>query len=645
MSNIELSQKHRLIELVSGFSSDVVITQLSGEEGISEEYEYDVELLSDDKNLGKGKIVGGAIALNLSVMEGNDRPLNGYVSQFSMDELDPSGLRKYRLKLVSPLWFAQYAMHNRIFQGKTTKDIVEQVIKGYGLNVTLSFQLNNVLSPREYCVQYDEHDLMFLTRILAEDGIGYFYKMNKSGIEIVFFDGKSSYIDCSPKAIEFKASGLNSDETYINTWYREQNYHPSDYTVTDSNSFSHTKKTVSKKKGASSSQVVKKTLGPTDDASLNYVAVDDFSSKIESKMADSYLRHWLESEESRFETCYGQSGCGFMAPGHTFKLTHAVKSEEQEYLIVSVRHSVVDVVNSTSSYINQFKCVPATKIYRPSPRNMSRAPVPPQLATVKEVASKATKDPYKQVKVVFAWDVNAESIWLRVAQPYAGKDWGAVFVPRVGQEVIVNYMGGDINRPVVTGAVYNADNKFSGYTETQSGIKSMIDGEYNELRFDDKKGKEEVYFQAGRDHNFLIKNDQKGEIKGKETLTVEKDSEKNIKANSTRQVDGNSKSTIKGKRDDQVDGNNSVKIGGNNSLKVSGKHNVAVTGSISHDSKGGISIKALTSIELKVGPSSIKISNAGVDIKGLKVTVAGDAMTQVKGGGMLMLKGGVTLIN
>lgn len=219
-------------------------------------------------------------------------------------------------------------------------------------------------------------------------------------------------------------------------------------------------------------------------------------------------------------------------------------------------------------------------------------------------------------------------------QSFSGKNWGANFVPRVGQEVVINYINGDPDRPLVTGAVFNADNPGPQYTSTQSGWKTQIkDSKFNELRFDDKKGSEEVYMEAGKDHNFLIHNDQSGKIDNNQTLEIKK--------NRTITVsEGDESITLsKGNQTTKIKGNQSVTLdSGNQDLKIK-------TGTQTVDVMGAIKITSKTSIDLKVGSNTISIKPSGIEIKGVMLSCKGDATAEVKAGAMLTLNGGITKIN
>jgi type VI secretion system secreted protein VgrG len=637
MSGVELVQEHRLAKVTSGISADVIVVNITGFEAISAEFEFDIDILSDDHSIDVEGLIATALTVEIALDDEKTRVVNGLVSHCSIDGVDESGLRHYRLKLVSPLWFIQYSSNNRIFQQKTAKKIIEEVLAKYGFDLTISFQTQAEMLERNYCVQYDESDYDFLHRLLSEQGVGYFYIHSKSKLEIVFYDSASSYQNSSPQTIEYAPAGTAPFSHTISRWHRELNYRPKKYHTTDYNSFSSNAETLKKSNVSSSSMGGVTAVEPTIDAKLSPKAKESLRSELPAKELTSYLDRWLESEEARFEIAYGESDCSFVKPGYKFKLDHPVDSEVKEYLVIEVSHSLNDSNNTDSTYSNSFKCICANQTYRPMPRHSERTHINSHIGFVTQVAAEKHKDPYKQVKVTFAWDNNAESIWLRSVQPFAGNDWGAVFVPRVGQEVIVSYIGGNIERPVVSGAVYNPNNQFPAYTQTQSGIKTKDEGMYNELRFDDKKDAEEVYFEAGKDHNFLINNDQKGDIKGLQTVAIEKDRNYTIKGNDTLSIEGSQEESIKG--DQQL------AITGKHTVTVSGSESTDVTGSIKTSSKSSISIQAATSIELKVGGSSIKISNAGIDIKGLKISAAANAMAEIKSSGILTLKGSLTQIN
>jgi type VI secretion system secreted protein VgrG len=300
----------------------------------------------------------------------------------------------------------------------------------------------------------------------------------------------------------------------------------------------------------------------------------------------------MTADEVPHDIIKGASNCLSFYAGGVFQLAeHESKSETGKYLLTSISirakdDSYLSGEGNTQGYSNSFQCIPAKVHFRPAVTRIKQVMRGPQTALV--VGNKGEEihiDKYSRIKVQFYWDregkLDANSTcYIRVAQAFAGNKWGSQFIPRIGQEVIVNFLDGDPDRPIVTGAVYNADNMPPYATKTQSGIKthSTTKGgtsNFNELRFEDKKGSEEIFVQAEKDFKRLVKNDEEGKIEANHTLKITKASKTEAKS---------------------------------------------------------ILLKAQDSITLKVGGSSIKMTPTGIVIKSTKVDVKGSAMTVVKGG-------------
>src|SRR3990167_4295371 len=365
----------------------------------------------------------------------------------------------------------------------------------------------------------------------------------------------------------------------------------------------------------------------------------------------------LEGLECGHDVANGSSDCASFQAGGRFTLEHAVKSENGNYVITAVQHMAVDGNDQNTQYRNSFTCIPATVPYRPLQEHFKkqmRGPLTAVVVSLNASESKADADPHRMVKVKFPWESQKASCWMRVAQLYAGSGWGASFVPRINQEVLVEFLNGDPDRPVVVGALYNKDNQGPTYTSTQSGIKTAS-SKFNELRFDDKKDNEEIYVEAGKNYNFIIHNDETGNVENDQKLTVKNnrtltvsdgDEVKKIeKGSQTLEVGADQKNTIKGNQDLTVKGKQTYDITGDQKMDVKCAQTISVTGAIKEESKQSITLTANMSIELKVGGNSIKIDPSGVTITGTMVKINGSAMTEVKGGGMLKMQGGLVMIN
>jgi len=605
----------------------LIATSLHGEEHISKPYRYQVELISDNHDICQSKIVGKEISASINYAN-STRDISGYVTHFSLHDVNAEGMRSYTAVIQPGLWFTSLGGKNRIFEKKSADAIIKEVLGEYSNVVTFSLKLTAQYISREYCVQFNETDFQFIHRLMSEEGIAYYFKHTRNGHEMIICDAATDFYDCQKGKIEYDGGGSLPTKNSISSWHRNFNYHGGGFELRDYNEYTTTKdnkqlvKTTSKLNGIS--PYILSLYG------FNHFEADGAS---KHKFSDSYHKSLaeraMESQECRFTTGHGNSDCVAFSAGGWFDFDHPLKSEKGKYLFTSVSITASDSNSDESRFKNTFHCIPEKVMPRPDPLGIENRIHSPQLAkviAVKATDSDGSEDMYTQVKVQFPWNSEQNSCWIRVVQAYSGKGWGASFVPRIDQEVVVTYVNGDPDRPLVTGAVYNGANAGPKYTATQSGWKTQIDGsKYNELRFDDKTNSEEIYMEAGKDHNFVVHNDQSGKIENNQTLEVKKNRSITI-------TDGNEAVTLnKGDQSITLDS-------GNHSLKVS-------KGKQTTDVGGAISIASKNSIELKVAGNSIKISPSGITIKGTMLSCQGDAKAEVKGGGMLTLKGGITMIN
>ncbi|GLS26096.1 type VI secretion system Vgr family protein [Marinibactrum halimedae] len=626
----ELNQDRRLIHANTPFGKDAVIaTHLEGSESISRLFEYTANLQSDNQGLKQSDIVGKAMTFTINY-SGSKKPryIHGYVNEFTGYDLDDSGLRNYRVRIVPGLWFLGLGSNNRVFHNKSAKDILQEVLGEYSKVLKFSLKLTGNYITREYCVQYEESDLAFAERIMGEEGISYYFKHSDGALEMVLIDNANDYFDSTTQDVLYTGGASYVKENSVHSWERRTAYHTGNVELKDYNEFTTTKDNKSNLATGSSlndvSSFTRRHFGL-----FKFEQDQDNKHKLQESHNKALVQRMMESEEGAFDNAFGTSDCVEFAAGGRFPLDHGIETEKGTYLITELQLLAKDSNADSSLYQNSFKCVPKGVNPRPAPPASRLKIYYPQLATVKEVkatTSDSSKDPYAQVKVVFPWNTAQNSCWVRVAQSFAGGSWGANFVPRVGQEVVINYVNGDIDRPIVTGAVYNGTNEGPNYTATQSGWKTQYESSaFNELRFDDKGGEEEIYMEAGKDHNYVVHNDQSGKVENDQTIEV--------KNNRTLKV---------------TDGNESITIGkGNQTTTVSkGNHTLKISkGKQTTDAMGAIKITSKASIELKVGGSSIKVTPTGVEIKAVTVKINGSAMAEVKGGGMLTLKGGITMIN
>ena len=462
-------------------------------------------------------------------------------------------------------------------------------------------------------------------------------------------DHKGAYQDCPESKIAYVPGDLTAD--HITTWEHQYSYRSGKYAQADYNF-----EKPSTKLSAQTNTLV-------DLPKVSKFEIFDYPGRFTVKKdGESLTKVRMEEQEVAHDVVECASTCRTLFAGGKFKVDrHECKSEEgAAYAITSVCHTASDNTHlgggGASSYSNSFECVPISVTYRP-PRLTPRPTVQgPQTAVV--VGPKGEEihtDKYGRVKVQFHWDRVGKfdensSCWIRVAQVWAGKKWGAMYIPRVGQEVIVEFLEGDPDAPIITGRVYHAE-AMPPYglptNKTISTIKSNSSAKgsgFNEIGFDDKKGEEKLFITAEKDREILVKNNSKEKVEGDleaevvktRKLTVTGDETRTLKAKETITVDGAYSLTVKGAVDEVFKSNHSEKTTGNYTLKAK-----------------KVVIDASTGITLKVGGSKVDLTPAGVTISGTMIKVEGKATTKVEGkasanfesSGIAIVKGSLLKLN
>lgn len=667
----DLNQDERLLRIETALGPNAfVATDMQGQELISGLFEFQVNLLSTELSVEAKSLVGQGATVGIHFLKGNTRYVNGIVSEFQAYGI-VDGVRNYRIKIVPTLYLLTLNHGSVMYSAKTTKDIISEVLK----KAAVQFKYTaSVQDKREYCIQYQESDFDFISRLMAEEGLSYYFDHKQGSHEMVIVDNNNQYIDCAESKVECEEdnAGRGATTSRILSWSKNYQMHTGNVALTGYLESSAGKgKSISvatKNKDISS---LKKFTQEFHESTVPYALKDempDYGAKLTQKRTAAII---LEHEEAKYETAEASSNCCTFTAGGRFELVHPkIKSENGKYLITRVDHSVQSR-DGAYNYTNHISAVPSTVVFHPAPPTERLRIHGPHLATVLEVKAgenPSASDPQLMVKLCFYWDEKKTSCWVRVMQNYAGASQGAIFVPRVNSEVVVEFVGGDPDRPLVTGAVYNSENKAPQYSKTQSGFKTGSKN-FNEFRFDDKKDSEEIYMHAGKDYNYLVVNDETGEVQNNQTLKVVKDRSITVEGNETKKitgkqelsVDGDQSTAIKGNQDLSVDGNQTEKIkgnqeftvDGNQKFTVKGSHDLKVTGASNYKSSQAITMEASTGITLKVGSNSIKIDNSGITIKGMMVKINGDTTLEAKGGasaevssgGILTLKGSLTKIN
>ncbi|TQV85892.1 type VI secretion system Vgr family protein [Aliikangiella coralliicola] len=555
----DFTQDGRFIAIETPLGKDeLLLTAFEGVETISSSFQFQLSAYSSNLEITPESLVGKRITVKIQNEQG--RVFNGFVNQFSFGETK-SGFREYYLTMVPWLWFLGKTESRRIFQNKNCKDIVSQVFNQLGFS-DFDFRAAGG-KPREYCVQYGESDLDFVLRLLEEEGYACFFNHEASKHTLVIVDKANAYAECSETCLTYSKGSTPDSE--IQKWRHVYEFRKGGWALNDYNfkepSKSLLAETNSKSKFANNDKF----------KHYSYSDLYDFGS------GSDLVKIRMDAEEARINTVEGQSNCSSFYAGGFFKLDkHDAKSEKGSYLLLAVHHRATDSSYHTGQsgkeeYVNTFKCMPLDVHFRPLQTHHRPVMKGPQSAIVTGPAGEEIFiDEFGRIKVQFIWDREGKnddnsSCFLRVMQSWAGKGWGASFIPRIGHEVIVTFLDGDPDRPIVSGTVYNGNNKPPYSSKTQSGIKTHSTkggsaSNYNELRFEDKKDAEQIYIHAEKDLDTMVENN--------ETLTIDNDRTKHVKHDENSKIDNNRNKTVGKNQTENIGENKSIEVGKNHNEKI-----------------------------------------------------------------------------
>lgn len=559
-------------------------SKMVGFDAISSCYEFVVTLQSADFNVTADKLLGTAVTLRAGI-ENNERFFHGLVDTFRFAGLK-DGWGLYELSLRPALWFLSKTLDNRIFQAVSVVDIIEEVLGGQpGLQFDL--RLSGTYEPRDYCVQYGESDLAFIQRLMEHEGIYYFHEFADGSHTLVLADDITRLVVVgNMDEIEFEGDKLDwaNDPQVITDWDRTDAVVPGGFVHTD---YDFTK--------PSADLMAKDELpvGHEQDDKEQYAYPGYYSEHARGKNLATVR---LQERLSPAQRIVAVSTARLPWSGGRFALTlYPRETENAEYCILRVDYEMQSKAYSsliseddTPGFQATYQLMPGDIQYRPlrtTPKSLMSGPQ--TAVVVGPVGEEIYTDEYSRVKIQFHWDQDGSndensSCWVRVSSVWAGSGWGFIQIPRIGQEVIVDFLEGDPDQPIITGRVYNAE-QMPPYglpdNATQSGWKSnssLGGGGWNEMRFEDKKGSEEVYFQAEKDHNELVKNNETRTVGNDWVEDVGHDGTQSIGNDRTESV-GNNKSTSVGvDRTVSIGSNDTENVGAERSLSVGANETIKI---------------------------------------------------------------------
>ncbi len=646
-----------LITMTSPLGDDILIpVSLSAQEAISQPFQFDVRAVCQSGVIDPNALLNQPACVTLQMSGAPVRYFHGIVRSVSAEGpvrgvTGAAALQVYNLILVPRLWFLGQTTDCRVFQKKSVSDIIGTIFHDAGLT-----DVNGPPSSeqREYTVQFNESDLHFITRLMEEEGWFYFFEHTASKHTLVIANQNQAFQDIPGATLHL--TGGESDDTYLG------DFNQAGVTVRGKMKFKDYDPVKPDTLLQNEQPTTLKTGGASARDAFRWPALTFDNGTVTDR-----TKREMEAAEANATLFDGASAFGRIVPGGKFKLQNRPAGPfDGSYVVRSVTHQATDDtwINQSggAQYANRFTCFPAAVTWRePLATLRPRMDGIHAAIVLGPEGEEIYTDDLARVKLRFYWDhrdeaTDSQSVWARVIQPWAGKGWGAQFIPRVGTEVAVAFVDGDPDRPIVVGGLYNGRDTpiYSKADKTKSGFRtrSTLKGgtsDFNEYTFDDKKGSELIYQQAQKDLKTYVKNDQTLTVDNCRIVTVKKDETVDIQNNQTIKVKQDHSLTV-------TEGNRAIDVQqGNNSLTVDmGNHTTDVKmGNVSLKADlGKISYEALQSIELTVGQNSITIDQMGVTIKGLMISIEGQIQTEVKGlmtqvnaDAMLMVKGAITMIN
>ena len=520
------AQATRRLQVSTPLGDDVLLLRtFSGAEALSQLFQFDLEMLSENTSISYDAIVGKNVTVGLALAsDESQRFWNGYVSSFYQAGRD-SSLAVYRAHMVPWFWFLNQTTDCRIFQNKTVPDIITQIFGEYGFK-DFEKRLSGSYNPREYCVQYRETDFNFISRLMEEEGIYYFFEHSDGKHVLVMADSPDAHHVCQnqPTAkCALARDGVRPDDRVME-WVQEEAYRPGKITTTDYNFEMPSTKLLATVQGQRQYEL--------------YDYPGEYKTKGEG---DGYARVRLEEQQAPAIVARGVSDCRGFGVGYKFSLQDHYRGDlNQSYVLTGISHQARHGLDYRSGnndqdrteYSNVFRALPASTQIRPA--RTTRIPIVTGCQTAVVVGPPGEEiytDKYGRVKVQFHWDREGKynensSCWIRVSHPWAGKSWGSIQIPRIGQEVVVDFLEGDPDRPLITGRVYNAGAMPPWDLPAKKVVSGLMSnstkggGGYNEVSFDDTKGNELLNMHAQYDMATKVEHDQRNTIVHDQTTTV-----------------------------------------------------------------------------------------------------------------------------
>ncbi len=512
------NQASRLAKITSPLGPDVLLlNEMGGGEELGRLFNYELQLTSLDANIDLNQLLGKPMSVGLQLADGGERHFHGIVARCSQN-IDQGQFASYQVTLRPWLWLLSRTSDCRIFQNLSIPQIIKQVFRDLGFS-DFEDALSRPYREWEYCVQYRETSFDFVSRLMEQEGIYYFFRHEQDRHVLVLADAYGAHTTVPGYASipYYPKDEQQRERDHMHNWHLVQEVQPGSLELNDYD-FQRP-----------SASIDVRSAMPRPHTAGDYPLYDYPGTYVQSEDGEHYARTRIEALQTLHEQIEFSGNARGLGSGHLFSLTGFSRQDQnREYLIVGIRYYIVQESlesgggSGSAQFESSLTCIDAQQSFRPLANTHRPIVKGPQTALV--VGPKGEEiwtDQYGRVKVHFYWDRHDQSnenssCWIRVSQSWAGKNWGSMQIPRIGQEVIVSFLEGDPDRPIITGRVYNAEQTVPydlPENATQSGMKSRSSkggtpANFNEIRMEDKKGLEQLYIHAERNQDIVVEVDE-----------------------------------------------------------------------------------------------------------------------------------------
>ncbi len=672
----------RVMEITTPLGDDVLLFHgMHARDEMSRLGEWDLDLVSLKNDIDVDAILGKNVTVKLALPDDSTRYFNGYVTRFSQGGIYGRYYR-YFARVHPWLWFLTRTADCRIFQEMKVPDILKLVFDDHP-TASVKFELTSTYRKWTYCVQYRETDFNFVSRLMEHEGIYYYFRHEDGKHTLVLTDSSSKHVPTAGyEELKFIAPGqiVRPEYEHISSWDFSSEVQPGVYAHDDYDLERPSVELLTQKKLA-------RAYTPSDYEMYDYPG--GYAQRYDGEQSAGVR---IDEFHSKFEGCQASTNAKGVCVGALFNLEQCPRAaQNREHLILATSYDLEfsDYEGMPhgegSSCRCSFLAMPSAQQFRPwrlTPKPFVQGPQ--TAVVVGPDGEEIYTDNFGRVKVQFHWDRRGKkdensSCWIRVSHPWAGKGWGAISTPRIGQEVIVDFLEGDPDQPIIIGRVYNAE-QMPPYAlpanKTQSGDRShsSLGGtpdNFNEITFEDKKGSELFSVQAEKDMKLLVKNNRTETVRANRSEQVGGNHSESVGGDHSTTVDGSMTVTVKRAKNELVYLASSEEVGLGRNLMVGAAYAITVVGAMNTAVGGAmltevvlhhfetvgrdrklnvgkkLTIDAGDEIEIKTGAASVVMKKDGkIEISGVDVTMkSGAGKVNIDAGGIITIKGPMVKIN